>query len=95
VQFHDYGRKCCCPLSVEIIPGKHFDFINYLAKRGRALSGACAEVQFPDYGTKLWSPAVEFVPGKPFDFSIYLGKKVRTQSGACAEVQFPDYGTEL
>jgi hypothetical protein len=43
------------PLSIDIFTGKHCDFSNYLAKRARAQSGACAEVQFPDYGTVLWS----------------------------------------
>jgi hypothetical protein len=37
--------------AVEIIPGKHCDFSTYLAKRARAQSGACAEVQFAVYGT--------------------------------------------
>jgi hypothetical protein len=41
------------PLAVEMIPGKHCNFSTYLAKRGRAQSGACAEEQFPDYGTEL------------------------------------------
>jgi hypothetical protein len=44
------------PMAVEIIPGKHLDFSTYFAKRARAQSGALAEVQFPDYGTELWSP---------------------------------------
>jgi hypothetical protein len=39
------------PLAVEMFPGKHCDFSNYLAKRARAQFGACAEEQFPDYGT--------------------------------------------
>jgi hypothetical protein len=38
---------------VEIFPGKHCDFITYLAKRTRAQSGTCAKVQFPDYGTVM------------------------------------------
>jgi hypothetical protein len=46
----------CGHLSVEKFPGKHCDFSSYLAKRSRAQSGACAEVQFSDYGTELWSP---------------------------------------
>jgi hypothetical protein len=52
------------PLSVENVPGKHCVFSTYIAKRTRAQSGASAEVQFPDYGTELWSMAVEIVPGK-------------------------------
>jgi hypothetical protein len=83
------------PLSVEFVPGKHCDFSNNLAKRTRAQSGASAEVQFPDYGTVLWSPGSRNISRKHCDFSIYLAKRARTQSGACAEVQFPDYGTEL
>jgi hypothetical protein len=45
-----------CPLAVETIPGKHSDFSTYLDKRTRAQSGACAEMQFLDYGTEVWSP---------------------------------------
>jgi hypothetical protein len=41
-------EQSCGPLAVEIFPGKHFDFRTYFAKRARAQSGACAEVQFPD-----------------------------------------------
>jgi hypothetical protein len=44
------------PMAVEIVPGKHCDFSTYLAKRARDQTGACAEVQFPDYGTVLWFP---------------------------------------
>jgi hypothetical protein len=43
-------------MAVEIIPGKHLAFSTYLAKRAKAQSGALAEVQFPDYGTEMWSP---------------------------------------
>jgi hypothetical protein len=49
-------KQCCGPLTVELIPGKHCDFRTNLAKRARAQSGECAEVQFPDYGIVLWSP---------------------------------------
>jgi hypothetical protein len=42
-------------MSVEIIPGKHCDFSTYLAKRAGVQSGACAELQVPDYGTELWT----------------------------------------
>jgi hypothetical protein len=48
-------EKCCGPLAVEIIPGKHCVFSTNLAKRAQVQSGACSEVQFPDYGTVLWS----------------------------------------
>jgi hypothetical protein len=34
---------------------KHCDFTTYLAKRARAQTGACAEVQFREYGTVLWA----------------------------------------
>jgi hypothetical protein len=44
----------CGPLAVQSVPGKHYDFSTYLAKRAGAQSGACAEVHFPDYGTVLW-----------------------------------------
>jgi hypothetical protein len=32
-----------------MVPGKHSDFSTSLAKRDRALSGALADMQFPDY----------------------------------------------
>jgi hypothetical protein len=41
-------------MAVEMIPGKHCDFRTYIAKKARAQSGACAEFQFPEYGTELW-----------------------------------------
>jgi hypothetical protein len=34
---------------------KHCGFSTYLAKRATAMSGACAEVEFPDYGAEMWS----------------------------------------
>jgi hypothetical protein len=46
-------EQCSGSLAVEIIPGKHCDFSSYLAKRAGAKFGACAEEQFPDYGTVL------------------------------------------
>jgi hypothetical protein len=48
--------------AVEILPLKHCDLSTYLSKRARDQFGACAEVQFQDYGTVLWSLAVEMVP---------------------------------
>jgi hypothetical protein len=42
------------PLGIKIFLRKHCNFRTYLAKRARAHSGVCAEVQF-DYGTVLWS----------------------------------------
>jgi hypothetical protein len=46
-------EQSCGPLAVEIVPRNHCDFNTYLAKRARAQSGACAEVQFSDYGTEM------------------------------------------
>jgi hypothetical protein len=88
-------EQCCGPLAVEMVKGKQCDFSTYLAKRARAQSGACAEVQFPDYGTELWSPGIRIRSREHCDFSTYLTKLARAQSGACAEVQFPDYVKEL
>jgi hypothetical protein len=88
-------EQICGPLAVEFIPGKHRNFSTYLAKRARAKSGACAKVQFRNYGTDLWALAVEMFPGNHCDFSNYLAKSARAQSGACAKLQFPYYGTEM
>jgi hypothetical protein len=91
-------EQCCGPLAVEIIPGKHCDFSTYIAKGARALSGAYAEEQIPDYGTVLWSPGSRNCSrkaGKHCDFSNYLAKSSRAQSVVCAEGPFPDYGTVL
>jgi hypothetical protein len=88
-------EQCCGPLSLEIVPGKHRVFGTYLAKGARAQSGACAEVQFPDYGTVLWSPGSRNISRNHCDISIYIAKRASDQSGACAEVQFPVYGTVL
>jgi hypothetical protein len=49
-------EQCCGPMTLEVIPGNHCEFSTYLAKSAIAQSGARAEVQFPDYGTELWSP---------------------------------------
>jgi hypothetical protein len=49
-------EQSCGPMALEIVPEKHCDFSSYLAKRAKTHSGACAEVQFPDYGTVLWFP---------------------------------------
>jgi hypothetical protein len=76
-----------------MIPGKHCNFSTYLTKRARTQSGACVEVQFPEYGTVLWNPGSRNgsrEAGKHCDFSTYLTKRARDQSGAGAEVQFPD-----
>jgi hypothetical protein len=82
-------------LAVEEFPGHHCVFSTYLAKRAKAQSGACAEVQFPDYGTELWSPGCRNFPEEHCNFSTYLAKRARAQSYACAEMQFLDYGTVL
>jgi hypothetical protein len=90
--------QCCGPLAAEKIPGKNCDFSTYLTKRARAQSGACAEVQFPDYGTVLWSPGSRngsWKARKHCDISPYLAKRTRAQSGAFAEVKFPDNRTVL
>jgi hypothetical protein len=52
VQFADYCTELWT-LAVEMIPEEHCDFSTNLAKTARAQSVACAEVQFPDYGTVL------------------------------------------
>jgi hypothetical protein len=46
-------EESCGPMAVEMVPRKHCDFSTYLAKCARAQSGACAEVNFSDYGTEL------------------------------------------
>jgi hypothetical protein len=48
-------EQSCSPLAVEFVLGKHCNFSTYLAKRTSVQSGACAEVQIPDYGTELSS----------------------------------------
>jgi hypothetical protein len=97
------GQKCiflimaqsCVQVAVENIPRKHCVFSTYLANRARAQSGSCAEVQFPDYGTVLWSLVSTIDSRKHGDFSIYIAKRASDQSDACAGVQFPNYGTVL
>jgi hypothetical protein len=91
-------EQYCGPQAVEFIPGKHCYFSTYLAKRERDQSGAFTEVQFPDYGTALWSPGSRIYSrkaGKHCDFSTYFNKRARAQLAACAEMQLPDYGTVL
>jgi hypothetical protein len=63
-------EQSCGPLSEEIVPGKQCDFSTYLAKRARTQSGACAEVQFPDYGTVLWSPGSRNISRKAENTAI-------------------------
>jgi hypothetical protein len=55
-------------------------------------------VQFPDYGTELWSPCTRNgsrKTGKHCDFSTYITKRARAQFGVRAEMNFRDYGTVL
>jgi hypothetical protein len=49
-------KQSCGTLAVEIVPEEHCHFCTFLAKRAKASSGACAEVQFPGFGTVLWAP---------------------------------------
>jgi hypothetical protein len=49
-------EQSCGTLAIEIFPRKHCDFNTYFAKFSRAQSGTCAEVQFPEYETVIWSP---------------------------------------
>jgi hypothetical protein len=70
-------EECCGQQAVEIFPGKHCDFSTYLAKRAGAQSGACAEEQFPDYGTVLWSP----------DNRNSSKKALRFQHLSCQEIE--------
>jgi hypothetical protein len=77
-------EQSCGPLAVEIIPEENCDFSTYLANRARAQSGACAEVQFPDYETVLWSPGSRNDSRKHCDFSTYLAKRTGAHSGAFA-----------
>jgi hypothetical protein len=64
----------CGPLTVEILPDKHCDFSTYLANRARAQSGAFAEVQFPDYGTVLWSTGSRKYSRKALRFQHLIGQ---------------------
>jgi hypothetical protein len=61
-------EQCTGSLAEEIFPGKHCDFSTYLPKRARAQSGACAEMQFPDYGTGLWSSVCKICSRKALRF---------------------------
>jgi hypothetical protein len=72
----EHAQRCRClimehtcgPLAIEIVPGEHCNFSTYLAKRARTQSGACAEVQFPDYGTVLWCPGFRNCSKKALGF---------------------------
>jgi hypothetical protein len=63
-----FMEQSCGPLAVEIVPEKHCDFSTCLAKRARIQTGACAEVQFSDYGRVLWSPCSRSYSGKALRF---------------------------
>jgi hypothetical protein len=53
-------------------------------------------VQFPDYGTVLWSTVSRNISRKAMRFQhISSQMGARVPSGEWAEVQFPDYGTKL
>jgi hypothetical protein len=58
-----------------MVQGKHCDLRTNLANRARAQSGACANLQFPDYGTELWSPGSRNVSRKALRFQ-HLFRKV-------------------
>jgi hypothetical protein len=78
-------EQCCGPLAVEIIPGKHCVFSTNLTMGTRAHSGEFAELQFPDYGTLLFSPGSRNISRKAVkhcDFITYLTKRTRAQFGA-------------
>jgi hypothetical protein len=65
-----------------MIPEEHCHFSTYLAKRAKAQSGACAEVQFIIMEQCCGQHSVEIFPGKHCDFSTYLAKRASAQSGA-------------
>jgi hypothetical protein len=71
-----------------MIPGKHCDFSSYLAKRPRAQSFACAEVQFPDYGTLLWALGSRNDSRKELRFQLLSCQESESSVGASAEVHF-------
>jgi hypothetical protein len=75
----------CGPLAVEIVQGKHCDFSTYLAKRARAQSGACADVQFPEYRSVLWSPGSRNCSKKEHAISANILPRERELSLAHAQ----------
>jgi hypothetical protein len=83
--------QSCGTLAVGSVTGKHCNFSKYLAKRAQAQSVACAEVQFPDYGTVLCSPNSRNCSRKALRFQHLFGQESESSTCACAEVQFPDY----
>jgi hypothetical protein len=88
-------EQCCGSLSVEMIPRKHCGFSTYLTKCARARSGACAEVQFTDYGSVLWSPGSRNGSREALRFQNISCQASESSVWSMSEVQFPDYGTEL
>jgi hypothetical protein len=71
-------EQICGPVAVETIPRKHCDFSTYLKKRARTECGACARVQFPDYGTVPWTPGRingSRKAGNHCNIRIYLTKR--------------------
>jgi hypothetical protein len=82
-------------MTVEIIPGKPYDFSTYLTKSAGAQSGACAEVQFLEYGTVLWFPGSRNISKKAFRFQHLSCQEIESSVWRMPEVQFPDYGIEL
>jgi hypothetical protein len=88
-------EQCCGPLTVEIVPGKHFVFSTYLAKRAKAQPAHAQRCNFLIIKQSCVPLRVEKFPGQHCDFSTYLSKRARAQAGACAEVKFSDYGTVL
>jgi hypothetical protein len=95
--FPDYG-PVFCPLAVEIFPGEHCDFSTYVAKRARAQTVACADLQIPDYGTVLWSPGSRNCSRKAENTAIsapIIPREPKLSLVQSAKLQFPDYLTVL
>jgi hypothetical protein len=61
-------KQNCEFLPIEIVSEEHCEFSSYLAKRAIAQSGTCAEVQFSDYGTELWSTCNKIISKKSLRF---------------------------
>jgi hypothetical protein len=60
-------EQCFGPVAVKIIPG-NTAISTPILPRERAQSDACAEVQFPVYGTVLWSPVSRNISRKALRF---------------------------
>jgi hypothetical protein len=63
-------EQCCGHLAVEMVPGMQEStaISAPILPRERSSFGACAEVQFPDYGTDLWAPGIRNEPKKALRF---------------------------